>query len=245
VTAVTGGAAAAYAIAFAVERLCRRSAQDSNIVALSASYSNTAFIGLPICLVALGADSLGPATLVIAVNSSIIFGFGVVMCELLASAKASLVHSIRVALTALARNPLVLGSVLGIAWSFGRLPMPEPLEAFTRTLGGATAACALVAIGLFIARPAARSEPVALSRTLVLKLAVQPVATLGMLYLLPPLPALWSKTAILLAAMPTGTSSFLLAASFSPGMTNFSARTIVLSTLASVGTLSLVLVLLA
>lgn len=246
IAAVLGGSTFVYILSFAIDRMAGRSAADANIIALSASYGNAAFVGLPICVVALGSGSLPPAALVIAVNASVVFGAALVIGEVLVSRECGLGDALRSAVSALGRNPLVLSCVLGVAWSLARLPLPAPLDTFTRTLGQATAPCALVAIGLFIARsPLGGGETLTILRALGLKLAVQPVVTLGLLLMLPPLPLVWAKTAVLMAAMPTGTSSFMLASGFGRGALNISARVIVISTVVSLLTLTGALALLS
>ena len=86
--------------------------------------------------------------------------------------------------------------------------------------------------------PAHRSDTATTARILALKLAGQPLVTLLLLWLLPPVPLVWQRTAILLAAMPTGTSSYLIAAAAGRKALELSTQAIVLSTLAAVVTLS-------
>ncbi len=237
IAAVLGGAASVYAISFLWDRWLGRPAGDANIIALSASYANTAFVGIPICLVALGPESLAPAALITAINASIVFGFGLVMSELLASRDETLAHALASAGKAVCRNPLILSSVLGVGWSLLRLPLPTALDTFAKTLGAATAPCALITIGLFIARAPTHEDPLTIGRSLALKLAGQPMATMALLLVIPGVSAVGGKTAVLLAAMPTATSSFMLASGFSPTALNACARVIVLSTALALVTL--------
>lgn len=53
----------------------------------------------------------------------------------------------------LATNPLVLLAIAGAGWSAFRVPLPEPVTVMLTTLGNATGPCALMAIGLYLARP--------------------------------------------------------------------------------------------
>jgi len=68
-----------------------------------------------------------------------------------------------------------------------------------------------------------------------LKLVVHPLVTAFILWLLPPIPPLWAKVAILMAAMPGGASSFTLAGKAGRWAMELSAWSITLTTvLASV-----------
>jgi predicted permease len=243
--AVMGGATIVYVLSFGIDRLLRRPAADSNIIAMAGSFPNTSLIGLPICLLAFGPASLPTAAIVIALYASLGFGIPLVISELAAAGRTSLPIALGHAARALALNPMIQASVLGILWSVTRAPFPAPLKTLAETLGGATAACALVSIGLFIARPQPRAAPATMGRVLLFKLVGQPLVTFGLFHLLPPVPPLWSKTAILLSAMPTGTSAFVLAAQGSALGSALIARAIILSTLAALVTLSAILFLMA
>ena len=121
-------------------------------------------------------------------------------------------------------------------WAGLGLPLNGPVDVMLETLGAATAPCALTAIGLFMARPSAPAEPAVISRIVGLKLIAQPLVTLGLVLLLP-MPSLWAKIAIVMAGMPTGTSSFILAGRAGRWAMETSARAIIVSTLGSAVTL--------
>jgi predicted permease len=186
---------------------------------------------------------MAPAALMIALNASAIFGFSLVVGELLSVKGGTVGTAILHAARALALNPIIQSAVAGVAWSLTGLALPGPVETFAKTLGGATAACALVAIGLFMATPRPRAAPMTMARVLLFKLAGQPLATWLLFLLVAPVPPVWAKTAILLAAMPTGTASFMLASFVSASALNLSARAIILSTLAAVVTVSVAILL--
>ena len=239
--AVLGGSAVVYVVSFLLDRRSGQAAADANIIAVSACYGNTAFVGLPICLVVFGPSSMAPTALVIALNAALVFGFAVAMSEIFARRGHAGGRPLGKAVWAAASNPVVLSAVIGIVWAATGWQIPRPLDVFAVTLGGATAPCALVAVGLFIAPPQHSGGHATMVRTLALKLAVQPLATMVFLLLLPPVPRQWAQVAILLAAMPTGTSSFMIAASAGQATQNVSARAIVLSTLLALPSLCVVL----
>jgi predicted permease len=76
-----------------------------------------------------------------------------------------------------------------------------------------------------------------------LKLIVQPAVTAVMALVVLRMPAIWSSTAILLSALPTGTGPFMLATHYR-FESAVSARAILLSTLFSVATVTGLLMLL-
>ena len=177
----------------------------------------------------------------IARNAAVIFGFAVLVAEVAGNSGRGLAGAGRAAL-AVVRNPLILSGALGVLWASLGLVLSGPLDVLLATLASATAPCALVAIGLFIARPRQSAEPAVMGRILILKLIGQPLATYILIAMLPPMPPLWAKTAILIAAMPSATSSFLIAGGAGRWAMETSARAIVLTTVASAVTLAALLI---
>lgn len=237
IVAVLGGALGIYALAFWIARLLRRTAVDANVAALATSYSNTAFVGLPIVYILYGPESLAPTAVAAALNAAVIFSIAVLIADLVAPQAAGGWAGAKAAASAVSRNPLILSAVLGAVWAGLQLPLEGPADVLLETLGAATAPCALTAIGLFMAKPSAPAEPPVIARIVGFKLIAQPLLTLGVVLLLPPMPPLWAKIAVVMAGMPTGTSSFILAGRAGKWAMETSARAIVVSTLGSAVTL--------
>lgn len=232
VAAITLGALVTYAIGFAIERRLGKPISEANTAALCSCFSNTGFVGLPIALLVFGEASLPPVAVAMLLYSTIVFGLGVVMTEVGARHQAGHAEgsAIRVALRSILRNPLIMLAGAGVGWSLLGLPLTGPVDKLLETLAQATAPCALTAIGIFIALPRQDAAPGPVGRVVALKLIGQPLITAGFLLILPPLPALWTKVAILMAAMPAGASSFVLAGKAGRSSMELSAWTVMLTT---------------
>ncbi|HXO97699.1 MAG TPA: AEC family transporter [Chthoniobacterales bacterium] len=110
-----------------------------------------------------------------------------------------------------------------------------------KLLSGATSPCALVSLGLFLAEK--RPSGTALGGSLLLtgsKLLLQPVLTWWLAARVFALPLTLAQMAVVLAALPTGTGPFILA-EFYRREAHITSRTILLSTLGSLVSLSLLL----
>lgn len=233
VGAITLGALATYAVGFAIERRLGKPLSEANTAALCSCFSNTGFVGLPIALLVFGEASLPPVAVAMLLYSTVVFGLGVVMTEVGARHQAGSDHesgAIRVALRSILRNPLIMLAGAGVGWSLLGLPLTGPVDTLLETLAQATAPCALTAIGIFIALPRQDAAPGPLGRVVALKLIGHPLITAGFLLILPPLPALWTKVAILMAAMPAGASSFVLAGKAGRSSMELSAWAVMLTT---------------
>jgi malonate transporter and related proteins len=228
--AVTLGALLTYGIAFAIERHFGRHGSETNIAALCACFSNTGFIGLPIALLAWGPEAAAPVSVAMLIYSSIVFTIGLVMSEVTASEGHGPAAGLKLAARSIVRNPLILLAVAGCLWSIFRLPLTGPADILLATLAQATAPCALTAIGIFIALPRRSATPGPIGRVVALKLIGQPMITAAILWMLPPIPPLWAKVAILMAAMPSGASSFVLAGKAGRWAMELSAWAVMLTT---------------
>ena len=228
--AVTLGALITYALAFAIARRFGRSGANANIAALCACFSNTGFIGLPVATLAWGPEAIAPVSVTMLIYSAIVFTVGLVMSEVTASHGHGVGTGLKLAARSTVRNPLIFMAVLGCVWSVLRLPLAGPADILMQTLAQATAPCALTAIGIFIALPRQSATPGPIGRVVALKLLVQPLITAGLLWMLPPIPPLWAKVAILMAAMPCGASSFVLAGKAGRWAMELSAWAVMLTT---------------
>lgn len=239
--AVTGGALATYAIGFAIEKWLGRTSSEANIAGLCSCFSNTGFVGLPIALLTFGKEAVAPVAVAMLIYSAVIFTVGMVVSEMASNHGHGTMKGVRLAALAVSRNALILMAVMGMLWSMLRLPLSGPMDVLLATLAQATAPCALTAIGIFIALPRQSAAPAPIGRSLVLKLGVHPLITAGFVMMLPPMQPLWAKTAVLMAAMPCGASSFVLAGKAGRWAMELSAWAVTLTT--SLASLSLIAVL--
>jgi malonate transporter len=217
----------------------RRHLADASIDALNAAYPNTGYMGFPLCLMALGRESLPLVTIATIITVCILFAAAIIAIEVGVQAER---HPARMAAkvgAALARNPLLVAPALGaLASGMGLQPMGG-VDAFLKLLGAAASPCALVALGVFLAQQGmVRGRD--LNGTLLLvvfKLLAQPLLVWVLAAQLLRLPPLATHTAVLLAALPTGTGPFMLAEYYRRDA-RITSATILVSTVISVLTVS-------
>ncbi len=209
---------------------------------LTASFSNTGYMGIPLFLAAFGAERLAPAILATVVMGAVMIGIAVVWLELARSHGRGLARALGDVAGALARNPLVASSALGFLWSLflpGEAP-PRPLVTFCELVGGAAGPCALFAIGLFLAGQPLRAPEAEIGWIVALKLLAQPALTWLLTLTVFPQDPFWAASAILLAALPTGGLTFVTAQRYGVYVARTSTA-ILVSTALSVATLSALL----
>jgi malonate transporter and related proteins len=229
--------AGVFGTSYVLGRDPQRHLADASIDGLAASYSNSGYMGIPLCIMVLGQASL-PATVVsVLLTACGLFAFSIVLVEIDLQSSPNIVRTARKVLRSLLRNPLVTAPLLGAVFAATQIPLPGPLLQLTTLLGDAASPCALVTIGLFLAQSQTGGELKAVRRIVTLKLFLHPLITFVLVRWVFDMPTLWGNTAILLSALPVGTGPFMLAKLYDrqPAVTS---RAILLSTLLSVLTVS-------
>lgn len=221
-----------------------RGLADASIDAINASYANTAYLGIPLCVVVLGPDSLVLVTIASIITVCVLFASAIVLIEFDGQAERRPLHLVAKVALSLARNPLIMAPALGALYAASGLHVPAPVATFLKLLGAAASPCALVALGLFLAErreSGAMDRPPALALTGA-KLIGHPLIAWLLAAQVFQLEGTALVTAVLLSALPTGTGPFMLAELYrrDAGIT---ARTIFYSTVAGLITVTVVLAL--
>lgn len=243
--AFAGGIAITFGIGFALSRWRGHRIANASIEGLDASYSNTGFMGIPLCLLVFGPDSLPAAVITTLFTACVLFLAAICIIEIDLHRGASLWRTARKVALALIRNPLLLAPVAGLAVGLSGLGLLDPIKQFVTLLGGAASPCALVCIGLFLAqeRVSARDAP-SIGVLVGLKLLVQPAVTALLVFHVFDVPPAWSRPAVLLSALPIGSGPFTIAKLYGlqPGVTS---GAILVSHMVSVATVSVLVAYLA
>jgi len=213
---------------------------DAAIDGLNASYANTGFIGFPLVLSLIGDTGMAPVLISTILTVCVLFAVAIILIEGgLQSETRRRDIAIKTA-RSLAKNPLLVAPALGALVMFSGVTLPTPVHAFLKLLGGAASPCALIALGLFLAGTRAGETSARATTTSIivgLKLIAQPAVTWVIAAPLLNLPPAATHTAVLLAALPTGTGPFMLA-EFYGREASLTGRVVLASTVLSVLTIS-------
>jgi predicted permease len=232
-----------YALGALLGRLLHR--ERSEILCmqgLSACFANTGYMGIPLFLAAFGADKLAPAILATVIMSAIMVGIAVIWLEFAASHGHGLGKALKDVGKAIAKNPLIVSTAAGVLWSvtLPHVALPQPLVTFGELIGAAAGPCALVAIGLFLATRDIKAPLGEIGWVVALKLLAHPLLCWLLTLTLFPMDPFWTASAIILAALPTGALTFVVATQYRIYIERTSAA-ILVSTVVSVVTLSFLL----
>ena len=198
-----------FLLVFLISWIRNRDLAAASFNGLSASYSNTGYMGIPLCALALGQDGLAPA-IISTFIVFVMFALATVLIEIgILSHKKSheIVWSV---LKSLCTNPLLIAPVAGLAWATGGLTLYDPIAQVIAFLAAASTPCALVSIGLFLIQKST-AAPVQAWTISLAKLILQPLIAWVIAGPILELPDLWVSAIVILSALPTGTGPFMLA----------------------------------
>ncbi len=236
-----GGALTAYGLGIAAGRwVFRRPMADQAIFGMGAGFSNTVLIGIPVLFTAYGDEATLPTLLIIAFHGPVLMAATAGLVQLGRMGQLSLAEQARGVVGDIVRNPIILGLLLGIAANLSGLPIPEPIARMAEMLGGTAVPTALFALGASLAAyPLVGNVPPALLLS-VLKLVVHPLIVWLLAVPVLGLHGIWVPVAVTMAAMPSGINVYLFGARYDAAA-GVAARTVLLSTVGSLLTISVVL----
>jgi malonate transporter len=233
------GSMALFGMTVALRARGPRPLADASLDGLNAAYPNTGYMGFPLCLMALGQESLPLVTIATIMTVCVLFAVAIICIEIDVQEER---HPAKLAAkvgAALVKNPLLVSPALGALASGIGLPIPGSIDSFLKLLGAAASPCALVALGVFLAQQGmVRGRDLNATLLLVgLKLLALPVLVWLLATQVFRLPPLATHTAVLVAALPTGTGPFMLA-EYYRRTARVTSATILFSTILSVVTVA-------
>ena len=175
-----GSVAVAAAIAVALARLLwRREAGDTVIAAFCSAYVNAGNLGLPIAAYALG-DAALIAPMLLA-QQLVLQPGGLAVLDAITHVPSPGISRGRLLLIRISRpfrNPLVVGSLLGLALALTGIKLPVAINAPLTLVGGMAVPSMLLAYGISLRLgplPGAGEPPIQVATLVSLKLIVQPI----------------------------------------------------------------------
>ena len=208
------------AAALFIRLAIRRGSRASIIGGVAAAYSNLVLLGIPLVDRAYGTEGLQILLFLMAVHLPVMMTLSTFLMEYalrkdgveqavldpLVVAR-NLVHNLAV-------NPIVIGIFIGIAWRMTGLGISGAPEQVLDLLAATTGPLALMSLGMSLIKYEIRGNLLAATGLAALSLLAMPAMVYIVATTVFPLPPLWFKVAILVAACPTGVNAYLIASYF-------------------------------
>ena len=216
---------------------------QATVAGLSASYSNTVLVGIPVLLNYMGSEAILPAFVIISIHA----GFLLTLSSYLvtaAEAGSMNLRSLAKAFYTSLRNPIIFSLLLGFIFNYFDIPLFAWLESVLSSLSKAALPVALIVLGSALASYKL-SDGIYTSLIIsLIKLVMLPALVYFLSHKVFSLSPILSSVAVILAAMPVGIMSY----SFAENRKDIAptvASSILLSTLLSIITIPLWLYVLA
>ena len=201
-----------------------RDARSGAIGGVSASFSNTVLIGIPLVITAYGEAGAVPLLLIISVHLPVMIGASVVLIE-----RAERVDGVRertgsgwrALLARLAgsvlTNPIIIAILVGMLWRMTGFAIPLLAKTVIDQIATIAVPTALFALGMGLRKYGIPGHLLPAIGLGLLKLVAMPALVYGLASWPFALPPLWRAVATLVAAAPTGVNAYLIANRFRTG----------------------------
>jgi malonate transporter and related proteins len=231
-----GGSILCFVLVFVAVRVgWGRDLASSTIHGMTAAMTNTGFVALPILHAVYGQPAVLPAAIATVFVAAVMFPAAVILLESEGGGANRETTSSVVLMKHILLNPMMLSTLIGLAWAITGLPIPAPLAAYMNIFAAALTPCALFAIGLGLSVGGIRSHLMASIVLAAVKLAIMPLIVYG-LCVASGLNPLYTIAAVICAAVPTAKTVYILAGEYKVEEP-LVAATVSITTLLSVATL--------
>ncbi|ESX35302.1 MULTISPECIES: AEC family transporter [unclassified Mesorhizobium] len=200
-------------------RIFGRDARTGIVGGVSSSFSNVVLLGIPFVLGVFGSSGFEVLSLLVSVHLPTMMMASIIMFEIFGRGSSEPVHPLRIIQSFLRRlftNPLIIGILAGLAWRLTGAPLPNLATRLVDALANTAGPVALFAMGLSLRRFGISGNIRPALALSTLKLFLMPALVLGLVWLLG-LPPLTAKVAVVVAALPSGINSYLIAVQFNTG----------------------------
>ena len=239
-----------YGVLMLLGRLMGLRLGDRAVLALSGVFSNGVGIGIPFITYAFGEKGLVPLLMIISVHSLILLTFSSFLMEMdvQGGARRRLLGRLGGAALNMLKHPIIPSIFAGLLWGeltrhVPWLATPVVIDRILQALAAAAPPCGLIMVGASLAHVGLKGHWQSGAIASIFKLAALPVLVWAIGRYVFPLDPLWLTVATLNAALPAGANVYLVAQIYGVGVAR-ATNAVVISTAASIFTLSIALLLL-
>jgi malonate transporter and related proteins len=229
-----------YAVSYMQRSLFRLSSGDAAIQALTIAFPNNAAAGLPLIAAVFGPGNIVSVALSIAVGSIFLspLTLGILEANEAAASGSKGAGAMVLAIGRSFRKPVVLGPIIGVIFSLCGIPLASPIVHSLQLIDQAAGGAALFVTGVILS-----AQSVLFTRNVIsgaiLKNVVHPLIGYAL-----PMSSETARAAVLLLALPSGFFGVLFGLRYGKD-SHEAGSTLIVSSLASIVTLTIALVLTA
>lgn len=223
---------------FIASRIFKLKGEQSILAMMGGSYTNSAFIGIPIIVMAFGEP--GPVIVIALFQILIVTTLILTAIETFQKHGSLSLNTLYQLPKTIILNPIVGGSLLGILFSLMKWNVPQIINNSFGLLGNAGIPTALFALGLSLGvdrKPLSKEQRTLVYSLMILKNIVHPLIAGLIGYYIFNLSEMWLGALIVVSAMPTAMNNFIFSQRYNTFVSE-SSQLVFFSSILSLFTLS-------
>ena len=217
----------------------RQPLNASAMQALGMAAANSGFVGYPVAVMVIGSPAAVLLALNMVIETLIIIPAALILAEMASQQGVSVWKTVKQTALSLAKNPVLVGLLIGIFLAVTGLQIPVPLFKAMDMLANAAGPAALFVIGGALFGLQVKGMAKDVGQIVIGKLIIHPLVILIAFSIIPGIDPLYMVGAVLFSAAPMISIYPLLGQRY--GLGGVSAATMLVATVASFFTLSLII----
>ncbi len=230
-----------FAITYLIGSILKLKPMEKGIFGLNSAYPNYGYIGVPLCILAFGAEAAIPLALILLADTFVLLTT-LIFYKLTENSKTSLQEVSKEVVQRFIYNPLMMSVFLAFTFSIADIQIVTAVERTLSIVAASATAVALIALGVSLNVTSIKNQKDVLFFITVIKLIVHPTLIFIVFQFQTDIDQMWVKTAIVCASLPVAANVFVLANYYST-FANESAAAITITTIVSSITVTITLLL--
>ena len=219
--------------------LIKLKTMEKAIFGLNAAYPNYGYIGVPLCILAFGAEAAIPLALILLADTFVLLTT-LIFYKLTETRKTSLQELSKEIVQRFIYNPLMMSVFVAFIFSIADIKIITAIDKTLSIVAASATAVALIALGVSLNVTSIKSQKSVLFFITVIKLIVHPILLFIVFQFQTGIDPIWVKTAIVCASLPVAANVFVLA-NYYKNFESESAAAITITTIVSSITVTIVL----
>jgi len=230
-----------FVLTYLLGLLIKLKTMEKAIFGLNAAYPNYGYIGVPLCILAFGAEAAIPLALILLADTFVLLTT-LIFYKLTETRKTSLRELSKEIIQRFIYNPLMMSVFVAFIFSTVDIKIVTAIDRTLSIVAASATAVALIALGISLNVTSIKNQKSVLFFITVIKLIVHPILIFIVFQFQTNIDPIWVKTAIVCASLPVAANVFVLA-NYYKNFESESAAAITITTIVSSITVTITLLL--
>ena len=230
-----------FVLTYLLGALIKLKTMEKAIFGLNAAYPNYGYIGVPLCILAFGAEAAIPLALILLADTFVLLTT-LIFYKLTETRKTSLRELSKEIIQRFIYNPLMMSVFVAFIFSTVDIKIVTAIDRTLSIVAASATAVALIALGVSLNVTSIKNQKSVLFFIAVIKLIVHPILIFIVFQFQTNIDPIWVKTAIVCASLPVAANVFVLA-NYYKNFESESAAAITITTIVSSITVTITLLL--